>query len=177
MKWLRKIHAAFTLSGVRRNGVMPHDSALLDHVSFGRELRRRRAAVDRAGGRFVLLVFDDSGNGRANGAAPYPALLGSVLLSRARISDIVGYYDATRRSLAVILPETDEAGTGRFILSVETMLRTECNRRGLAATNTKCLVSQYPEVAAPPLADPAPAAAQGVDVADAKQPAGSGIRR
>ena len=141
MKWLNGIWAAFGAGGATAGN--PVDSCeLLDNGAFRRELHRRRALVDRAGGTFVLLVFQPVDS--PAGAVVSTAVLGTLVSKRARVSDVTGYYDESGTRVGVILPETDGDGSRRFIDAVEELLGEKYAHRGDRLI--KCSVSHYPEV-------------------------------
>lgn len=170
MKWLGKIQSVFGLADSPGNGRATDGADLQDFDSFRRELHRRRALIDRAGGTFVLLVFEirDARNGSR---AATLANLGTIVSGRARVSDVFGYYDEARTSIGVVLPETDHAGARRFIESVESLFGDQ-----RADGMLHCSLSQYPDVSAHVLVQAESKVHQPV-VADAgRAPARSGAR-
>jgi hypothetical protein len=128
------------------NGHSVDDPCVLDHGSFGRELQRRRALVDRAGGRFVLVVFDAPINSSRNGNGNAGRMrLCEVIKERARMSDIIGSYDASGNRIAVILPETTATGATTFVKSVDDMVRDRLNGSLRKDVPLACEISHYPD--------------------------------
>ncbi len=143
MKWWGSIKSVFGRAQAPVNGHLGSANGVLDFASFQRELHRRRALVDRAGGGFVLLVFEPRETPR--GTEPVTlAELRDVVSSRARVSDVPGHHDEAHATIGVILPETDTSGARRFVESVEELLR---NTGGVSGDRLiKCSVSRYPDM-------------------------------
>lgn len=143
MKVLKLIRHALGTARSRQNGHATSKSDVLDQALFRRELLRHRALVDRAGGRFVLTIFDVPVHGA--GASSGVALLSEVIRERARLSDVVGIYDASGLRVAALLPETTASGAATFVRSVDDLLRSRLNGHWRADAPLRCEISQYPD--------------------------------
>jgi hypothetical protein len=144
MKLFKLIRNAMSPERSPANGVPGVEPAVLEWPSFRRELHRHRALVDRAGGRYVLVVFTAPSSGTKNGIAG-AALLSEVIRERARLTDIVGMFDESGERIGVVLPETSGTGAAMFIRSVDELLRTRLNGRMRTDTPLSCEVSHYPD--------------------------------
>jgi GGDEF domain-containing protein len=150
MKLLRLLRRTAGSSKGQNNGTWASEDGVLDHAAFQREMQRWRALVDRAGGRFVLVVFEashtDAGNGNGHGNGTHArSVLSSVVRERARLSDVVGAYDESGRRIAVILPETTSTGAAKFVQSVDELVRARLNGSYRREAPLSCEISHYPD--------------------------------
>ena len=146
MKWMEWIRGAGRgLDAVDRASGPGAAAGLLGREAFARDMQRHRALCNRAGGQFVLMVFQIS-----SGAAPYAReaafkKLASVISRRVRESDVAGRYDEDSTRIGVILPNTDVAGAGRFLAAVEELMRRSLNGSWTPEFKLSCEIIAYPE--------------------------------
>lgn len=144
MRLLKRIRGAINPGRAHGNGHPGVDPCILDWPSFRRELHRHRALVDRAGGRYVLVVFTAPSCDTHNGAAS-SAMLSDVIRERARLTDVVGTFDEAGDRIGVVLPETTATGAAMFIRSVDELLRSRLNGQWRADAPLTCEVTHYPD--------------------------------
>jgi hypothetical protein len=148
MKWLKWMMGASRATNGKHHSGSSNVPGVLDRESFERELQRHRAMCNRAGGQFILMVFDvvtgDSGEKRRGAFRK----LSGVLAQRIRMSDLVGRFDTETGRIGVILPQTDAPGAERFLKSVEELMRRSLNGSWTPEFRLKCEMFAYPEVRA-----------------------------
>lgn len=147
MKWLKWMVGASRNTNGKSNPVSAVPG-VLDRESFERELQRHRAMCNRAGGQFMLMVFDVSTGDKTDKRRAAFKKLSGVLAERVRMSDLVGRFDTETGRIGVILPQTDGAGAERFLKSVEELMRRSMNGSWTPEFRLKCEMFAYPEVRA-----------------------------
>ncbi len=149
MKWLKWMMGASKAANGKSNPASNGVPGVLDRESFERELQRHRAMCNRAGGQFMLMVFDvHTGDARGDKRRAAFKKLSGVLAERVRMSDLVGRFDTETGRIGVILPQTDGAGAERFLKSVEELMRRSMNGTWTPEFRLKCEMFAYPEVRA-----------------------------
>lgn len=148
MKWLNWMLGASRATAGKQNAGLGGTPGLMNREAFERELQRHRALCNRAGGQFILMVFDVTTGSRADGRRASLKKLSAVLSNRVRVSDLVGQFDAETDRIGVILPQTDAAGAERFLKAVEDLMRRSMNGSWTPEFKLKCDMFAYPEVRA-----------------------------
>jgi len=125
---MKKILSSINLSSQRRRDklyvIYPPDD-------FYEIIERERARADRSNQRFSLVVFDVGLHDINSDIAEH---LVSVLTSRVRISDEIGWFD---RRIGLILPDTPAEGAWKLIDDV-------CQKFNGKTSSSFCTVYTYP---------------------------------
>lgn len=148
MKWLKWMMGASRAANGKQSPGLSGVPGVVDRESFERELQRHRAMCNRAGGQFILMVFDVATGDRADKRRAAFKKLSGVLSQRVRVSDLVGWFDPETGRIGVILPQTDNTGAERFLKAVEELMRRSMNGSWTAEFRLKCEMFAYPEVRA-----------------------------
>jgi hypothetical protein len=148
MKWLNWMLGASRAANGKHQSGLSGAPGVLDREAFERELQRHRGLCNRAGGQFILMVFDVHAGERASSRRAALTKLSGVLTRRVRVSDLVGQYDHETGQIGVILPQTDGAGAERFLNAVEDLMRRSLNGSWTPEFKLKCEMFAYPEVRA-----------------------------
>ncbi len=148
MKWLNWMLGASRATNGKQVSGLGGAHGLMNREAFERELQRHRALCNRAGGQFILMVFDVVTGPRADARRAALKKLCAVLSNRVRVSDLVGQFDAETDRIGVILPQTDGAGAERFLKAVEDLMRRSMNGSWTPDFRLKCEMFAYPEVRA-----------------------------
>ncbi len=148
MKWLNWMLGASRATNGKQSPASSGMPGVLDRESFERELLRHRAMCNRAGGQFMLMVFDVVTGDRADKRRAAFKKLSGVLSERVRVSDLVGRFDTDTGRIGVILPQTDSTGAERFLKAVEELMRRSMNGSWTPEFRLKCEMFAYPEVRA-----------------------------
>jgi hypothetical protein len=120
-------------------------AGLLDREAFARDLQRHRALCDRAGGQFILMIFEISSGGSARSQRATLEKLAGVISRRVRVSDVAGDFYEDSRRIGVILPHTDSAGADRFLKAVDDLMRRSMNGSWTSEFRLVCETFTYPE--------------------------------
>ncbi len=146
MKWFQWIKSAGRgLDAVDRASGPGAAEGFLDREAFARDLQRHRALCNRAGGQFILMVFDVSSAGTAQAHRKALDKLAGVIVRRVRVSDVAGVYGVESRRLGVILPDMDLEGAARFLKAVEELMRGSMNGSWTPEFRLLCEMFSYPE--------------------------------
>jgi PleD family two-component response regulator len=148
MKWLKWMMGTSRAANGKHTPESDGVPGVLDRESFERELQRHRAMCNRAGGQFILMVFDVATGDRDDKRRAAFKKLSGVLALRVRMSDLVGRFDTETGRIGVILPQTDGAGAERFLKAVEELMRRSMNGTWTPEFRLKCEMFGYPEVRA-----------------------------
>jgi len=148
MKWLKWMLGASRAANGKQTPATSGVHGVLDREAFARELQRHRALCNRAGGQFILMVFDVSTGDRGDKRRAAFRKLSGVLSQRVRVSDLVGRFDTDTGRIGVILPQTDGPGAERFLKAVEELMRRSMNGSWTPEFRLKCEMFAYPEARA-----------------------------